>query len=360
MAKPFNVKKREDLPDLEISLEIEIPWDAVAKKREAAVRELAEAGEFPGFRPGQAPEALVVAKFGEKALLESMSFQAIRGTFPEILATEKIAPLVEPRLSVTSLKEGQPVSFTAKIVQLPRVTLPDYKKIAKSVERRVGVPSEEEVDAEVERVRRAAAGHGHAHAEGEACDDCAAPSAEPLPALTDEEAAKMGPFATAGELRAKVAELLAGANDYRERDRRRRAIIEAVIAAAKPEIPALVIDREVDRMRAEFEQSIERVGLTWDRYLEQAARTEESLREEWRPEARIRASSHLILPMIARDENLVVNDELVEKETAALVARVPGTSREDARAYIEHLVRNDLVLAFLEDLDQREAKASAK
>jgi FKBP-type peptidyl-prolyl cis-trans isomerase (trigger factor) len=359
MAKQFTAKKREDLPDLEVSLEIEIPWEEVAKKREAAVRELASAGDFPGFRDGHAPEAIVVAKFGGKALLESMSFQAIRATFPEILASEKIAPLVEPRISVTSIKEGEPVAFTVKLVQLPRVTLPDYKKIAKSVERRVDKPSEAELDAEIDRVRRAAKGHGHAHAEGEECHDCEAPKDDaPLAPLTDEEAAKIGPFATVAELRAKVAELLENANEYRERDRRRRAIIEAVIEAAAPEIPALVIDREVDRMRAEFEHSIERVGLTWAKYLEQANRTEESLRDEWRPEAKIRASSHLILPMIARDENLVVNEELVEKETSALVARVPGTSREDARAYIEHLVRNDLVLAFLEDLDRREAKKS--
>lgn len=356
MAKKFNVTKREDLPDLEVSLQVEIPWESAANRRENAVRELAEAATFDGFRPGQAPEAVVVAKFGEKALLEAMAFQAIRATFPEILVAEKIAPLVEPQISVTSLKDGQPIGFTAKVTMLPRVTLPDYKKIAKAIERRSCKPTDEEVGEEVERVRRAAKKQGHSHAEGEACDGCAEDDGAALGELTDEEAARMGPFANAGELRAKVAELLESANEYRERDRRRRAIVEAIIAEAKPEIPKLVIDREIDRMRAEFEQSIDRVGLTWDKYLAQAERTEESLREEWRPEARVRAASHLVLPMIARDENLVVNDELVEKETAALVARVPGTSRENARAYIEHLVRNDLVLAFLEDLDRREER----
>ncbi len=360
MAKPFTVKKREDLPDLEVTLEVEIPWESAAAKREAAVRELAEAGTFDGFRPGQAPEAIVVAKFGPKALIESMGFHAIRAVFPEILAAEKIAPLVEPKLAVTSLKDGEPIAFTARVTLLPRVTLPDHKSIAKSVERREVKPSDAEVDAEVERVRRAVAakGRGHAHEDGEECADCEAPAegGAPLAPLTDEEASKVGPFATAAELRAKVGELLADANEYRERDRRRRAIIEKIIEAAKPEIPKVVIDREVDRMRAEFEQSIERVGLNWKKYLEQVGRDEESLREEWRPEARIRAASHLILPMIAREENLVVNDALVDRETDALIAKAPGAARADARAYVEHLVRNDLVLAFLEDLDRREAK----
>jgi FKBP-type peptidyl-prolyl cis-trans isomerase (trigger factor) len=357
MAKPFTVKKREDLPDLEVTLEVEIPWESAAKKREAAVRELAEMGTFDGFRPGAAPEAIVVAKFGEKALREAMGFHAIRAVFPEILASEKIAPLVEPQLTVTALKEGEPVTFTARVTLLPRVTLPDHKSIAKSVERREVKPSDAEIDAEVERVRRAVAAKGHSHEHGEDCHDCEAPAADaPLAPLTDEEASKVGPFATAAELRAKVGELLADANGYRERDRRRRAIVEKIIAEAKPEIPKIVIDREVDRMRAEFEQSIERVGLSWEKYLAQVDRTEESLREEWRPEARIRAASHLILPMIAREENLVVNDALVDRETDALVAKAPGASRADARAYVEHLVRNDLVLAFLEDLDRREAK----
>lgn len=355
MAKAFTVTKREDLPDLEVSLEVEIPWESAERERAAAIRELAEGATFDGFRPGQAPEALVVSRFGEKAVLEAMGFHAIRAAFPDILAAEKVVPLVEPRLSVTKLAAGNPLAFKATLVQFPKVTLPDYKKIAKSVERRDGKPSDAEIDAEIERVRAAAAHRGHGHAEGEDCDHDH--DAE-LPPLTDEEAAKVGPFKTVAELRAKVGELLAEANEYRERDRRRRAIVEAVIDAAKPEIPSIVVDREVDRMRAEFESSISRVGLTWEKYLEQAGRDEASLREEWRPEAKLRAASHLVLPMIAREENLVVNEALVDREADALVAKVPGTPRENARAYIEHLVRNDLVLAFLEDLDRREAKQS--
>jgi FKBP-type peptidyl-prolyl cis-trans isomerase (trigger factor) len=355
MAKAFTVTKREDLPDLEVSLEVELPWESAERERAAAIRELGEGATFDGFRPGQAPEALVVARFGEKAVLESMGFHAIRAAFPDILAAEKIVPLVEPRIAVTKLAAGNPVAFKVTLVQFPKVTLPDYKKIAKSVERRDGKPTDAEVDAEIEHVRRAAAHRGHAHAEGETCDHDHG-SGEALPPLTDEEAAKVGPFANVAELRAKVAELLGEANAYRERDRRRRAIVEAVIEAAKPEIPSVVVERELDRMRAEFESSIGRVGLTWEKYLAQAGRDEKSLREEWRPEAKLRAASHLVLPMIAREENLVVNDALVDKETDALVARVPGTPRENARAYIEHLVRNDLVLAFLEDLDRREAK----
>jgi FKBP-type peptidyl-prolyl cis-trans isomerase (trigger factor) len=352
MAKHFKVTKREDKPELEIELEVELPWESAEAKRPAAIRELSEASEFPGFRPGTAPEAMVVAKFGEKALGESMAFRAIRDAFPDIIASENIVPLVEPRITVTKLVPGQPVEFKVALVQFPKLTLPDYKKIALAVERRAGKPSDAEIDAEVERVRHAAAHQGHKHAEGEDCDH----KDEPLGPLTDEEAAKMGPFASADELRAQVGELLADANEYRERDRRRREIVEKVVEAAKPELPKVVIERELDRMRAEFQHSIERVGLTWDKYLAQAEKSEESLRDEWRAEAKIRAASHLLLPMIARDENLIVNDELVSKETDALMARQPGTSRIDAKAYIEHLVRNDLVLAFLEDLDRRSAK----
>jgi FKBP-type peptidyl-prolyl cis-trans isomerase (trigger factor) len=353
MAKAFTVTKREDLPDLEVSLEVELPWESAEKERGAAIRELAEGATFDGFRPGQAPEALVVSRFGEKAVLEAMGFHAIRAAFPEILAAEKIVPLIEPRIAVTKLAAGNPVAFKVTLTQFPKVTLPDYRKIAKAVERRAGKPSDPEIDGEIERVRRAAAHRGHEHKDGEKCEH---EDGAPLAPLTDEEAAKIGPFANVAELRAKVGELLAEANEYRERDRRRRAIVEAVIEAAKPEIPSVVVDREVDRMRAEFESSIGRVGLTWEKYLGQAGRDEASLREEWRPEAKLRAASHLILPMIAREESLVVNDALVDKETDALVARVPNTPRENARAYIEHLVRNDLVLAFLEDLDRREAK----
>jgi FKBP-type peptidyl-prolyl cis-trans isomerase (trigger factor) len=353
MPKLFTVTKREDKPELEVELQVELPWEAAAAKRAAAVRELSEAADFPGFRPGLAPETLVVAKFGQKAVDEGMAFRAIRDVFPEIIASEKIVPLVEPKITVTKLAAGNPVEFKVALVQFPQITLPDYKALALGIERRATTPTDDEVSAEIERVRRAAAHQGHGHADGEKCEH---DDAAPLPPLTDEEAAKMGPFKSVDELRAKVAELVTSANEYRDRDRRRRAIVEAVVAGAKPVLPKVIVDRELDRMRAEFQHSIERVGLTWDKYLAQAEKSEESLRDEWRDEARIRAASHLILPMIAREENLVVNDALVDKETDALVARQPGTSRVDARAYIEHLVRNDLVLAHLEDLDRRGAK----
>lgn len=347
---------REDLPNRQVKLVVEIPAELAVAQRAAAVRAFASELDFKGFRPGQAPEALVVAKVGEKNIAEEAISIAVRESFPELLAAEKIAPLVPPKVTVEPGEDGG-AKVTALVTLLPQVTLPDYRTLAKGVERREFAATEEEVTTEIDRARRAKRNQGreHKHDGSADCEGCAE-DASPLPELTDEEALGLGAFESVADLREKATAAISQTKEMRERNRRRQAIVEAIVAAAKPEIPDVVVERELDRMVAELERSVSQVGLTLDGYLAQAEKKMEDVRKEWREEAARRAATHLILPMIAAEEKLVVNPELVARETDALLARAPGASREDVEAYVAHLVRSELVLSFLESLDEREAE----
>lgn len=343
------ITSREDLPNQQVKLVVSLPAELVAAARPATIRALAAAAKFPGFRPGQAPEAMVVEKFGERSVLEATFEAAVRDSFPALLAEEKIAPLLPPAVSIEPAADGG-ATVTATVTLLPRVTVPDYKKIAAAAERREVEVSDADVDAEIENVRKARRGRGHEHRHtgDKDCEGCAE-DAQPLPELTDAEAQSLG-TADVADLREKVREAIRESKLGRERNRRRQAIVEALVAAADPKLPDVVVERELDRVQAEFEHSLRHAGISLDRYLAEVKRELPSLREEWRAEAFRRATSHLLLPMIAAEEKLVVNPELVAREAEALIARSPGASREDAEAYVAHLVRNELTLAFLEEI----------
>ncbi|HEY4507559.1 MAG TPA: trigger factor [Candidatus Paceibacterota bacterium] len=342
---------REDLPAQQVKLVIELPADLVAAARPKALRELASAAKFPGFRPGQAPETLVVEKFGERVVADATIESAVREAFPEILAAEKIAPLVPPEVSVEPARDGG-ATVTATVTLLPRVTLPDYRKIAAAAERRAVEVADADVESEIGRVRKIRRGKTHAHSGDENCEGCKE-NEKPFDPLTDDEARSFGAVADVADLREKVRAAILEAKEGREKNRRRQVIVETLTAASDPRLPEVVVERELDRLAAEFEHSLRHTGLSMEKYLADARRDLASLRAEWRPEATRRATAHLLLPMIAAEEKLVVNPALVKSETDALVARSPGASRENAEAYVAHLVRNELVLSFLESLEDR-------
>src|SRR5690606_23938053 len=84
---------------------------------------------------------------------------------------EKIDALTFPNITVTKMAPENPVEFKMNIVSMPEISLPDYKKIAKSVEKEKNDDvSEKEIDEYIEYIRRQRA-QGIAMAEGKKIDN---------------------------------------------------------------------------------------------------------------------------------------------------------------------------------------------
>ena len=67
ITKSFSLK---NLPESEIELSGEIPFETIAPYRERALTHLAEHMELPGFRPGKVPTTMALQKVGEVGVLE--------------------------------------------------------------------------------------------------------------------------------------------------------------------------------------------------------------------------------------------------------------------------------------------------
>ena len=157
-----------------------------------------------------------------------------------------------------------------------------------------------------------------------------------VPALDDDFAKTVG-VGTVDELRRSVKNELAHAAFHEARDDAADALMEHLLKEAKVEVPEILIQDELDHLVADLQARVREQGITFEQFLLQARKTEDELRQEWRPAAERRAKAMLVLDEIAKQENVTVSSN----ELAAQVAMTP-LAQQDPR-----YMRDPVVLASL-------------
>lgn len=174
-----------------------------------------------------------------------------------------------------------------------------------------------------------------------------------VPELNDELARSLGQFADLKELREKLRENIKTEKELKEKERIRIKMLEAIAGKTSTDVPEILVNRELDNMLEELKVKLSRSGLSFEEYLKRIKKSEQSLREEWKADARKRVLGGLILQEIARRENVEVGDEEVEKETSAFLSRFRDKQAdlpepEKLKAYIGTLLKNEKVFQLLE------------
>jgi trigger factor len=115
------------------------------------------------------------------------------------------------------------------------------------------------------------------------------------------------------------------------------------------------IEGEVSQMVATFEERVTRAGMTMEDYLKQIDKSYEDIRKEWRPDAEKRAKLQIIFNEIAHKENIVPNQEKLEREVSHIKEHYPEAQEHAIRVYVAAQMTNDLAFRFLEGrLDEKE------
>lgn len=91
-------------------------------------------------------------------------------------------------------------------------------------------------------------------------------------------------------------------------------VVEAVSNNATVDIPAVMIESEVDSMLQQFSQQMQQSGFTLEQYYQATGQSEADMKATMRPEALSRVKNALVLQAIVKAENIEVSDEDVEKE----------------------------------------------
>ena len=347
--KKYKILGSKVLPDSEVEIECEIEAETVAAHRAKAIAKFQKDVSLPGFRPGHVPEAMLVKQVGEFSLYQEMAEMAINDAFPDILAETKTNYITMPQIQLTKIAEKNPVIFKILGPVMPEIKLPNYKKIAEKENKEKAEPADatdKELEETIEEIRKNYAMRNHTHAEGEEHKE---DEKMDLPELNDEWVKKLGGFATVEDFKNKIKESIKKEKEFKAKDKKRLAILENIIADSKITMPKILVENELRKMQAQFEDDIARAGLKVEDYLKHLKKTPEDLKKEWAPDAEKRAKVQLIITKIALDEKIEADPEVIKREVENLLKTYKDATEDRTRAYVEMMLTNEKVLEWLEN-----------
>jgi trigger factor len=133
-------------------------------------------------------------------------------------------------------------------------------------------------------------------------------------------------------------------------------IIDYAVANSTLDLPAILVDQEVEVMHDEFRATIARQGITEEAYLKALDKSDADLHAEFRPGAEKRVRTLLVLSKVADAKGVTIPDEEVEEEIARSRLRYPDDARlqayfdsERGRSYIRSTLRRSRVVERLID-----------
>ena len=132
-----------------------------------------------------------------------------------------------------------------------------------------------------------------------------------LPELDDDFASEVSEFETMAEFKASVKEKLEKAAADKVKMETENAVIEKVCEGAEVEIPAAMINDEVDKMVQDFAQRLQYQGLDINTYMQYTGGNIEAMKESFKPQAEKRIKTTLVLEAIVKAEGIAVTDEEV-------------------------------------------------
>jgi len=138
--------KVNELSKSKIEILFEIPWkEFEIYFKEAALR-LGKDVIAKGFRPGKIPPEVLEKQIGTEKILQKAANLAIEEKYSEVIREKKIEPASQPQINITKLAKGNPFEFKAEMCVLPKVNLPDYKKIASQIKKREVLVGDKDVE----------------------------------------------------------------------------------------------------------------------------------------------------------------------------------------------------------------------
>lgn len=321
----------KEISTSEIEIKGELSTKDFQKLWSQTVRTLGKETKISGFRTGQAPEKVIVNKIGEDKILLTMAENALQKLYPLIIIDKKIEAIGRPEISITKLAKNNPLGFTIKTAVLPTIKLPDYKKIAAEVNKKIKSDvieiSEKEIDTFLENFKKMKPPEKEVETNDRPDDKLDTP-----------------------EFRNKIKEQLYTDKKRKEQEKNQLLILDAIADQTPVEIPEILITSELDKMFQELQSQIEQAGIKFDDYLSHLKKSPGDLRLAWKDDAIKRVKIGLLLQKIIIDAKLAVTetelDQYIEKNLLPYLGK--NIDREKITDYARNILLNQKVMALLE------------
>jgi len=385
----------QDVSETQKNITIEIPSDVVDAEIDRVAKGYSKQARLPGFRPGKVPSNIIKQRFRDE-----IHHEVMHGLIPraveEALQERGIEPVSTPDIKDVSLREGEPLKFTADIETVPPFDPGDLSTI--TLRQHSSTVTDDAVEKTLERLRERGAKQESVEGRPVADGDIVAvdldrtdpdgkvdhhegvsielgAAANPpefdqnlvamnvgeektfvihfpedysvaemantdvtyrvtvkeirrkvLPELDDEFAKDIGDFESLAALRDRVRADMQAEAEQHAKQHLRSDLLKQLGQRITFELPASLVDREIDRRLEEFarrlmDQGVDprKAGIDWSQF-----------REAQREPARDAVASALVLDEISRRENLTVATEDLDKEIdqfASTSGRTPAALR---------------------------------
>ncbi len=354
-------------------LTIEVSAEEFDQAMDKAYRKNKSKMSVPGFRKGKVPRQMLEKMYGPAIFYEDAANIIIPDAYAKELENSDLDIVSRPEIDVTQIEKGKPFIFTATVALKPEVELGQYTGI--EVEKSVVEVTEEEVNAELEKVREQNSrtipvedrpvkdgdiavidyegfvdgvafegGKGENHNLTIGSHSFIDTFEEQLIGKSlNEEVEVNVTFPEeyhAEELKGKPAMFKVVIKEIKEKElpdldddfaedvkakltatkeneaknKKEEAVVKAIAEGAKMEIPEAMIETQAAQMTDDFARRMQSQGLSMEQYFQFTGLDAQKFMEQMKPQAEQRIKNRLVLEAVAKAENMTASDEDVDKE----------------------------------------------
>ena len=136
-----------------------------------------------------------------------------------------------------------------------------------------------------------------------------------LPELDDDFVSEVSDESdTVDEYKEEIKKKISDRKTANARNIKEEAVIDAIIADAKMDIPDAMLDTQQRQMVQDYAQRLQSQGISMEQYMQFTGTTAQMLLEQVKPQALKRIQSRLVLEAVAAAENLTASEEEYEEE----------------------------------------------
>lgn len=270
-------------PDGTLEITLELLWPDIEVAYESIISRLIDEIEVTGFRKGKAPQDLAEKQISESRVYEETLKQIVPHAYQDAVKNLNLTPIISPRIELLEASKGKNWKLKITTCDKPIIQLNNYQDAVQKVSR------------------------------------------EKKPSVWVP-----GKKADEKDQQPQIGEVL-------------NALYESV----KVVLPGILIDQETDRLLSQTFDELKKLGLTVEQYLQAQGKTSESLRAEYREQAKKNLTLEFALEEIADKENISVETFEIDK----LISEAKTPTEKEAltknRYYISSLLRRQKTLTKL-------------
>ena len=141
----------QDFDSTRKKIRVSLSSEQVAEKRNSVFHDVMGGVSVKGFRKGKVPRHVVESMYGKEVDQETAS-NLVSETLSEALAERSLLPVTRPDITeMDEVKMGEEFTYSAEFEVVPDFELSDYSSIP--VKKTVFQVTEEDIDAEIEKLR---------------------------------------------------------------------------------------------------------------------------------------------------------------------------------------------------------------